>query len=113
MIEVMNELEVDAAVYGNHEFDFGIKPLKSALQGMNFPWICSNLRDKETNEVLATTHNSKGEKTGVTKIIQNWKTQEGNTLKVGLIGLVEVEWLETLNKVSLDDIIYEDYVTGK
>ena len=32
--------------------------------------------------------------------------------KVGLIGLVEVEWLETLNKVSLDDIIYEDYVTG-
>ena len=31
--------------------------------------------------MLATTHNSKGEKTGVTKIIQNWKTQEGNTLK--------------------------------
>lgn len=111
MIEVMNELEVDAAVYGNHEFDFGINPLKEALQGMNFPWICSNLRDKQTNEVLAATHNSKGEKTGVTKIIQNWKTQEGNTLKVGLIGLVEVEWLETLNKVSLDDIIYEDYVT--
>jgi 5'-nucleotidase len=111
MVDIMNELGVDAAVYGNHEFDFGIDPLKAALQGMNFPWICSNLRDKSTTEVLATTTNSKGERTGINKIIQNWKTKEGNSLKVGLIGLVEVEWLETLNKVSLDDIIYEDYVT--
>ena len=40
MVDIMNELGVEAAVYGNHEFDFGIDPLRNAMQNMNFPWLC-------------------------------------------------------------------------
>ena len=29
---------------------------------------------------------------------------------MGLLGLVEFEWLETLNMISLDELDYEDYV---
>ena len=31
MVDIMNELDVDCAVYGNHEFDFGIAPLQVGL----------------------------------------------------------------------------------
>ena len=33
MVDIMNELDVDCAVYGNHEFDFGIGPLQVGLIG--------------------------------------------------------------------------------
>ena len=35
MVDIMNELDVDCAVYGNHEFDFGIGPLQAGLTGHN------------------------------------------------------------------------------
>ena len=35
---------------------------------------------------------------------------QGELIKVGLLGLVEFEWLETLNMISLDELDYEDYV---
>ena len=35
---------------------------------------------------------------------------QGDLIKVGLLGLVEFEWLETLNMISLDELDYEDYV---
>ena len=31
MVDIMNELDVDCAVYGNHEFDFGIAPLQAGM----------------------------------------------------------------------------------
>ena len=33
MVDIMNELDVDCAVYGNHEFDFGIGSLQVGLTG--------------------------------------------------------------------------------
>ena len=37
MVDVMNELNIDAAVYGNHEFDFGIGTLQDAIKGTISP----------------------------------------------------------------------------
>jgi len=110
MVDILNELDVDCAVYGNHEFDFGIGPLQDAMKKMNFPWLCSNLRDVKTGEILAKTVNANGEATGITKLIRYWNTDQGELIKVGLLGLVEFEWLETLNMISLDELDYEDYV---
>ena len=47
MVPIMNELRVEVAVYGNHEFDFGIGPLRAAMQDMSFPWLCSNLKMRD------------------------------------------------------------------
>ena len=33
-----------------------------------------------------------------------------NNLKIGLMGLVEQEWIETLSTIGVDDLIYESFV---
>ncbi|SFD82719.1 2',3'-cyclic-nucleotide 2'-phosphodiesterase / 3'-nucleotidase [Paenibacillus catalpae] len=42
-IEVMNGLSYDAAVPGNHEFNFGLAKLRSAVSGSEFPWLAANI----------------------------------------------------------------------
>jgi len=43
MIDIMNELKFDAAVIGNHEFDYGQKTLNKRIEQANFPFICANI----------------------------------------------------------------------
>jgi 2',3'-cyclic-nucleotide 2'-phosphodiesterase (5'-nucleotidase family) len=43
MIDIFNALGVDAAVLGNHEFDFGPKVLSKRLAESNFAWLASNV----------------------------------------------------------------------
>lgn len=49
-IEVMNNLQYDAAVPGNHEFNYGFETLKHAVETSRFPWLASNIIAKETGE---------------------------------------------------------------
>lgn len=97
MIDVLNILGVHCAVYGNHEFDFGVDHLLEFVEKTTFPWLMSNVIDKETNEPLGSGH--------VTYILQH------SGKKFGFIGLVEKEWLTTLATVDVDDVIYLDFVT--
>ena len=39
MIVLANELKYDAAVFGNHEFNYGKDILASAVNESNFPWL--------------------------------------------------------------------------
>lgn len=43
MIDLMNELKFDAAVFGNHEFDYGQDILNKRISQANFPFICANI----------------------------------------------------------------------
>lgn len=43
VVRVMNRLGYDAATLGNHDFDFGLKQLASALSGAEFPVVSANL----------------------------------------------------------------------
>lgn len=43
MIDLMNEVNFDVAVLGNHEFDYGIDILNDRMAQSEFPWICANL----------------------------------------------------------------------
>ena len=52
------------------------------MKKMNFPWLCSNLRDVKTGEILAKTVNAKGEATGITKLIRYWNTDQERIIKV-------------------------------
>merc|ERR1719410_2099167 len=105
----MNELGVEAAVYGNHEFDFGIDPLRNAMQNMNFPWLCSNLKNKD-GSIPSNAVNNRNEPSGVEKLIRKWTLEDGTEVKVGMMGLIEYEWLQTLGMVNFDDFEYSDYV---
>ncbi|MHA7967642.1 bifunctional metallophosphatase/5'-nucleotidase [Paenibacillus sp. CAU 1782] len=42
-INVLNELRYDAAVIGNHEFNYGLPLLRKAVQDSRFPWLSANI----------------------------------------------------------------------
>ncbi len=67
------------------------------INDSNFPWILSNVFDYETKKPLGNVAN---------KLII-----EQNGMKIGLVGLVEKEWIATLSTINYDEIIYEDYVS--
>lgn len=96
MIPVLEMTKTECAVFGNHEFDFGIDNLAAFVKQTKFPWLMSNVIDKETNRPLGD-----GE---LFHII------ERNSIRIGLIGIVEEEWLCTLATMSRDDLIFLDYV---
>ncbi|MFC4321977.1 bifunctional metallophosphatase/5'-nucleotidase [Litchfieldia salsa] len=48
--QTLNHLHYDAAVIGNHEFNYGMQPLNQAVSESNFPWLSANIVDSVTNE---------------------------------------------------------------
>ena len=50
MIEIMNQLHLDAFIPGNHEFNFGKDILLSALNTSEFPWLSANILRKDQSE---------------------------------------------------------------
>ncbi|CAL4062120.1 unnamed protein product, partial [Meganyctiphanes norvegica] len=96
MVPVMNQLGIHCAVYGNHDFDFGLERLMNVVERTDFPWLMSNVDDNETERPLAEG--------AITHII-NWQGW-----KIGLIGLVEEEWLATLATINPDEVTFHDYV---
>lgn len=96
MIPVMNTIGVHAAVYGNHDFDFGVDELIDFKNKTNFPWLMSNVKDKLTKTLLAE---------GIEKVVATWHGR-----KIGIIGLVEREWLVTLSTIDPEDVDYTDFI---
>ncbi|KAJ2686706.1 hypothetical protein IWW39_003454 [Coemansia spiralis] len=83
MLPVLNRLNIDAATLGNHEFDQGIDVLESLIKRNNFPWVITNLTDRETGGPAA--RNSVG-----------YLVKQVGGIRVGIIGIIEKEWLDTL-----------------
>ena len=50
MVPVINAMQVDAAVLGNHDWDFGYPHLQRLLSKTNFPWLFSNVVDASWRE---------------------------------------------------------------
>lgn len=96
MIDALNELNITAACIGNHDFDFGVDHLAELISLTNFPWLLSNVLDITTEKPLAD---------GKLKHII-----ESNGLRIGIIALVEEEWICTLSTLDYDEIIYEPFV---
>ncbi|MHA1536898.1 MAG: bifunctional metallophosphatase/5'-nucleotidase [Alphaproteobacteria bacterium] len=73
MIEIANQMGIDVAVLGNHEFDHGVGALKKRLAESKFPWLAANV-----------TAPGGGVFTGTRAI---WMTRAGG-LEIGFLGLV-------------------------
>ncbi|XP_071958533.1 uncharacterized protein [Antedon mediterranea] len=97
MIPILNAMHIKAAVYGNHDFDFGIDELEDITKDTEFPWLLSNVIDNFTGRPLAD---------GVVSEILYWRGT-----KLGLMGLVEEEWLVTLATIDRENLTYIDFVT--
>jgi len=122
MIEAMNLMGYDAAVIGNHEFNYGRAYLDTAIKTSNFPWICANITKKSTGEsftskpyIVKTFEN--GLKVGIlgltTKYIPNWENPE-TIQDLNFDDVVESakKWLDTMKKQEATDINIVAYHGG-
>lgn len=50
MVLALNELSFDAAVVGNHEFNYGLPVLRKAMAESRFPWLSANIARAGTRE---------------------------------------------------------------
>lgn len=96
MVPVLNSVGTHVAVFGNHDFDFGLEVLQKWVEQCKFVWLMSNVIDNETGRPLG---NGK-----ISHIVNH------NGLRVGLMGLVEKEWLDTLPTIDPNEVTYIDYV---
>lgn len=76
--------------------DHGLDVLVELIKKTTFPWLMSNVVDNETGRPLG------GGK--ISHYIFH------NQISIGLIGLVEKEWLETLPTIDPKEVTYIDYV---
>ncbi len=72
VMKVLNELGYDAAVVGNHDFDWGLKALDKMIQTADFPILGANIVDKK-GDILPGT--------------KPYIMKEINGVKTGIIGI--------------------------
>jgi len=97
MATVLNRCSIDCACLGNHEFDFGEAELQKFVDHTRFPWVVSNVVDKRTNKPIAGA-------------LESCFIDYSPNLRIGVVGLVEEDWLETLTAFGKDDLIYTDFI---
>ncbi|KAF8644157.1 hypothetical protein AX16_008684 [Volvariella volvacea WC 439] len=83
MVPVMNNLAPDVSLTGNHDFDFGYPHLTKLIGSTTFPWILSNIIDSTTGRVPETIH--------------EFRVIEKAGIRIGIVGLVEKEWIATIS----------------
>ncbi|WP_460324199.1 bifunctional metallophosphatase/5'-nucleotidase [Paenibacillus sp. YSY-4.3] len=49
-VAVLNRLSYDAAIPGNHEFNYGQNVLRRVMAASGFPWLSANIVDSKTGE---------------------------------------------------------------
>ena len=90
MPPILNSIGVHCACVGNHEFDHGLDQMEVLVNDCNFPWLLGNLLDKSTNEpFLGLPRHG----------LIHWQGH-----KIGVVGLVEKEWLSTLEHIGEDTV---------
>ncbi|CAH1162955.1 unnamed protein product [Phaedon cochleariae] len=96
MVPVLNDCGTHCAVLGNHDFDHGLEVLSQWVAQTDFPWLMSNVLDNETGRPLGEGR--------ITHVV-HWAGR-----RVGLLGLVEKEWLDTLATVNPEETTFLDFV---
>ncbi|KAK5076589.1 hypothetical protein LTR64_005932 [Lithohypha guttulata] len=95
MVPVLNDIGTDVACVGNHDLDFGVTQFRHLSEQCKFPWLLSNVLDPAL-----------GENVPLGNAKQSLLLESSNGIKIGVIGLVEREWLDTINSLP-PNLIYK------
>ncbi|KAF2130271.1 5'-nucleotidase-like protein [Dothidotthia symphoricarpi CBS 119687] len=95
MVPVLNNIGTDVSCIGNHDLDFGVNQYQHLTAKCNFPWLLANVLDPALGEGVPLGNAKK------TVMLTS-----SNGIKIGVIGLGEREWLDTINALP-PDIIYK------
>ncbi|KAM3136159.1 hypothetical protein pb186bvf_011781 [Paramecium bursaria] len=96
LIYPLNQMNIDIACPGNHDFDFPLVQVNNLISQCNFPFILSNIHDAKTQQTLAKT--------------QPYLIKQFNGMKIGFFALGEEEWFLQIETIPLDEMDYEDYI---
>ncbi|KAK3389763.1 Metallo-dependent phosphatase-like protein [Podospora didyma] len=94
MVPLLNKIGTDCACVGNHDLDFGVMQFRHLTSKCNFPWLLANVLDPALGDSVPLGNAKR------THVIT-----ASNGLKIGLIGLGEREWLDTINSLP-PNLIY-------
>lgn len=103
MIDCMNEMNFDAMVIGNHEFDWGIDKIAAYNDGdesngeANFPFLSCNIAYKSNNELLDW--------------VEPYTIIENNGNKIGVIGAIGSKLTSSINGNMIKDYVFLDVPT--
>jgi len=94
MVPILNQLGTDCACVGNHDLDFGVDQYTYLTGRTKFPWLLANVLDPAL-----------GDNVPIGNARRTHMITASNGIKIGLIGVGEREWLETVNALP-PDLIY-------
>ena len=86
MVPALNTLDTTIACLGNHDLDFGVEQFQYLASQCQFPWLCANVLDPAL-----------GDNVPLGNCKRTYMLTSSNGIKIGVIGLVEREWLDTIN----------------
>ncbi|CAK7207090.1 hypothetical protein SEUCBS139899_009898 [Sporothrix eucalyptigena] len=95
MVPILNRLGTACACVGNHDLDFGVKQFEYLIGKCTFPWLVANIFDTSLGDNVPIGH-----------MQQTFMVTSSNGIKIGLLGLGEREWLDTVN-VLPPNIVYK------
>lgn len=87
IVDAFNEIGIDLANFGQHDFDFGVENTHALVAASDFPWITSNIVDASSGEPFAPT----------------WAVERTGKVRIGYIGLTD----------AMDTTSVRDAVTGR
>ncbi|KAL8816741.1 MAG: hypothetical protein Q9191_008275 [Dirinaria sp. TL-2023a] len=94
MVPILNNIGTDVACMGNHDLDFGVLQFRHLSAQCSFPWLLANVLDPALGEDVPLANCTK-----------TMMLESSNGIKIGLIGLAEREWLDTINSLP-PNLIY-------
>nr|POF15376.1 protein 5nuc [Quercus suber] len=89
--KALNSLRTTAACLGNHDLDFGVQQFQLLAGMCDFPWLCANVLDPAL-----------GSDVPLGNCKRSVMITASNGIRIGVIGLVEQEWLDTINTLPPD-----------
>lgn len=100
MVDVLNEMGLDIATFGNHEFDIKEAELLSRLKESQFRWVSSNVLHKTQLGTQPFVSGSGGSDVLQTLILDA-KDKDGTAIKIGVLAVTlpfnKVEWVEYID----------------
>ncbi|MDR6878478.1 bifunctional metallophosphatase/5'-nucleotidase [Paenibacillus sp. GCM10023248] len=122
MVLGLNYIGYDAAVIGNHEFNYGLGVLGKAVKESDFPWLCATILDEKTGEpFLGKPYLVKvlpeGVRVGIlgltTPYIPNWENP-AHIEGLQFVDAVEAakRWVKVLREEEQADVVVVSYHGG-
>jgi 2',3'-cyclic-nucleotide 2'-phosphodiesterase / 3'-nucleotidase / 5'-nucleotidase len=108
VIEAMNLTGYDAATPGNHDFDWGVAPMRQATAGAAFPYVSGNIYSLAGDTLLYPAYvvlQRQGVRIGITGFttpgVMLWnRDQVEGRVRVGRIPATAAKVLESLRRVA-------------